>query len=188
MSFDQALVVAHGLLRSRMRTAKVKSMTSGRHVSLNTIAGAVNAASDFPTIDWVWNLVSKASVLAVYLLNKRFVLSTAAVCPLIGITTFHFQVLKTILRLPIITALLLGLIAKIIYRMSHPKKSIKGKLCLITGAGGGLGRHLALEFAAHGAKLVLVDINTTGITDVKREVQAKLPGHEVWCFGGIEQV
>ena len=32
-------------------------------------------------------------------------------------------------------------------------------LCYNVGAGGGIGRQLALEFAAHGAKLVLWDIN-----------------------------
>lgn len=32
-------------------------------------------------------------------------------------------------------------------------------LCNLLGAGGGIGSQLALEFAAHGAKLVLWDIN-----------------------------
>ena len=32
-------------------------------------------------------------------------------------------------------------------------------LLLILGAGGGIGRQLSLEFAVHGAKLVLWDIN-----------------------------
>ncbi|KAM4740252.1 retinol dehydrogenase 10 [Anableps anableps] len=43
----------------------------------------------------------------------------------------------------------------------HPRlKSIDGELCLITGAGGVLGRLFALEFAKEGARLVLWDCNT----------------------------
>ncbi|XP_010740665.3 retinol dehydrogenase 10 [Larimichthys crocea] len=39
-------------------------------------------------------------------------------------------------------------------------KCIDGELCLITGAGGALGRLFALEFAKEGARLVLWDCNT----------------------------
>ncbi|KAK9966225.1 hypothetical protein ABG768_003348 [Culter alburnus] len=39
-------------------------------------------------------------------------------------------------------------------------KSVDGEVCLITGAGGGLGRLFALEFAREGAELVLWDCNT----------------------------
>lgn len=39
-------------------------------------------------------------------------------------------------------------------------KSIDGEICLITGAGGALGRLFALEFAKEGAQLVLWDCNT----------------------------
>lgn len=42
----------------------------------------------------------------------------------------------------------------------RPKeKSVAGQVCLITGAGGGLGRLFALEFARRRARLVLWDIN-----------------------------
>lgn len=39
-------------------------------------------------------------------------------------------------------------------------KSVEGELCLITGAGGALGRLFALEFAKEGAQLVLWDCDT----------------------------
>jgi len=39
-------------------------------------------------------------------------------------------------------------------------KSVSGEVCLITGAGGGLGRLFALEFAREEAELVVWDCNT----------------------------
>ncbi|XP_036292858.1 epidermal retinol dehydrogenase 2 isoform X2 [Pipistrellus kuhlii] len=43
-----------------------------------------------------------------------------------------------------------------------PRKDVAGEIVLITGAGSGLGRLLALQFARLGAVLVLWDINTEG--------------------------
>jgi len=40
-----------------------------------------------------------------------------------------------------------------------PKKQIRNELVLITGAGNGLGRLLAVDFATRGARLILWDIN-----------------------------
>ncbi|XP_038204193.1 epidermal retinol dehydrogenase 2 [Arvicola amphibius] len=52
----------------------------------------------------------------------------------------------------ILEALLFQLISK-------PKKNVAGEIVLITGAGSGLGRLLALQFARLGAVLVLWDVN-----------------------------
>ncbi|XP_057646931.1 epidermal retinol dehydrogenase 2 [Chionomys nivalis] len=52
----------------------------------------------------------------------------------------------------IVEALLFQLISK-------PKKNVAGEIVLITGAGSGLGRLLALQFARLGAVLVLWDVN-----------------------------
>lgn len=43
-----------------------------------------------------------------------------------------------------------------------PRKNVAGEIVLITGAGSGLGRLLALKFARLGAVLVLWDINKEG--------------------------
>ncbi|KAK5964395.1 Epidermal retinol dehydrogenase 2, partial [Trichostrongylus colubriformis] len=48
-----------------------------------------------------------------------------------------------------------------------PRKSVKGHVVLITGAGSGLGRLMAVEFAKLGAKLVLWDINEKGNLETK---------------------
>ncbi|KAM5157426.1 epidermal retinol dehydrogenase 2 [Mantella aurantiaca] len=48
------------------------------------------------------------------------------------------------------------------------RKNVAGELVLITGAGSGLGRLLALEFARLGATLVLWDINEEGNKETSR--------------------
>lgn len=48
---------------------------------------------------------------------------------------------------------------------------LKDKVCIITGAGSGIGRGTALLFAEHGAKLVLVDRDLDGLS----ATQALLP-------------
>lgn len=45
------------------------------------------------------------------------------------------------------------------------RKNITGELVLITGAGSGIGRLMACEFAAHGTVLVLWDINQDGMKE-----------------------
>jgi CheY-like chemotaxis protein len=44
--------------------------------------------------------------------------------------------------------------------------SLEGRVVLITGAGSGIGREMALEFARHGAQLVLCDINMPAVEKV----------------------
>ncbi|MEZ5892930.1 MAG: SDR family NAD(P)-dependent oxidoreductase [Parvularculaceae bacterium] len=46
--------------------------------------------------------------------------------------------------------------------------TFSGKLCIITGAGSGIGRALALDLAKRGAALALSDINEEGLTETKR--------------------
>ncbi|KAI1703385.1 short chain dehydrogenase domain-containing protein [Ditylenchus destructor] len=58
----------------------------------------------------------------------------------------------------------LASVARGFYRNVTPiswqkKKDLKGKLILVTGAGGGIGTPLALKLAARGAKLILWDAN-----------------------------
>jgi len=47
------------------------------------------------------------------------------------------------------------------------KKFLKGKVALITGAGSGFGREMAVAFASQGASLVLNDINLDGINETR---------------------
>ncbi|MDH6282963.1 SDR family NAD(P)-dependent oxidoreductase [Prescottella agglutinans] len=47
-----------------------------------------------------------------------------------------------------------------------------GKVCVITGAGSGIGRALALNLAAKGAKLALSDMDSVGLAETVRQVEA----------------
>ncbi|KAM9198164.1 LOW QUALITY PROTEIN: short-chain dehydrogenase/reductase family 16C member 6-like [Dugong dugon] len=51
------------------------------------------------------------------------------------------------------------------------KKSVAGEIVLVTGAGSGLGRQLAIKFARLGAILVLWDINKEGNMETSRLVK-----------------
>jgi len=46
------------------------------------------------------------------------------------------------------------------------------RIAVITGAGSGIGRVSALEFAREGARVVVADINTPGPQDTVKQVQA----------------
>lgn len=52
-------------------------------------------------------------------------------------------------------------------------KDLRGKKCLITGAGSGIGRATALACAAEGAHLLLTDINDAGLTETVALVTAR---------------
>jgi len=52
-------------------------------------------------------------------------------------------------------------------------KDFKDKIVVITGAGSGIGRALALDFAGRGAKLALSDINEAGLAETVTAVEGK---------------
>jgi len=52
-------------------------------------------------------------------------------------------------------------------------KDLKGKVAAVTGAASGLGRSMALAFAAEGMDLALADVDQTNLTTVEEEVRAK---------------
>ena len=53
------------------------------------------------------------------------------------------------------------------------KKDVTQEIVLITGAGSGIGKLMALKFAKLGAKVVLWDINEEGNETVMKEIKAE---------------
>lgn len=54
--------------------------------------------------------------------------------------------------------------------MSSSTHPIAGKVAIVTGAAGGLGRAIALNYAAHGATVVACDVNERGLTQLATEL------------------
>lgn len=76
-------------------------------------------------------------------------------------------------EIPMLLATLIFSYLEAFYRLFVPKsrKSIAGQVVLITGAGGGIGFHESLQFAAEGAKLILVDVNKKLLDKVVTKIQ-----------------
>ncbi|XP_068381893.1 short-chain dehydrogenase/reductase family 16C member 6-like [Eschrichtius robustus] len=64
-------------------------------------------------------------------------------------------------------------LGSLVYRIIPKKKNVAGEIVLITGAGSGLGRLLAITFASLGAILVLWDINEEGNMETCRMIKEK---------------
>ncbi|XP_027031678.1 retinol dehydrogenase 10-A isoform X1 [Tachysurus vachellii] len=71
------------------------------------------------------------------------------------------------------------------------EKSVSGQVCVITGAGGQLGRLFALEFARRRAVLVLWDINSQSneeTAELVRQIYREQETHADREAGGVEEV
>ncbi|ETE66063.1 17-beta-hydroxysteroid dehydrogenase 13, partial [Ophiophagus hannah] len=55
------------------------------------------------------------------------------------------------------------------YFIPVKRKSVAGEIVLITGAASGIGRHIAFEFAKQRSRLVLWDINKSGIEETAED-------------------
>jgi NAD(P)-dependent dehydrogenase (short-subunit alcohol dehydrogenase family) len=58
-------------------------------------------------------------------------------------------------------------------------KRLEGKVVIITGAASGMGKAMALLFANEGAKVIVSDINQSGVEAVVSEISAA-GGGSIW--------
>ncbi|XP_014864467.1 PREDICTED: retinol dehydrogenase 10-like isoform X2 [Poecilia mexicana] len=87
-------------------------------------------------------------------------------------------IVELLLMLIDVTYYILRAVVRVFF---HPRpKSVDGELCLITGAGGVLGRLFALEFAKEGARLVLWDCDT--VANERTAQMARKQGVEVRAY------
>lgn len=56
--------------------------------------------------------------------------------------------------------------------MNMMRKRFEGKVAIITGAGQGMGRQVALDMAAEGAKILACDIVSEGIDSLQQDIEA----------------
>ena len=78
--------------------------------------------------------------------------------------------------------LLTSILSFIIPRRFKTIKDYSDDIVLITGAAGGLGRYLSLEFAKRNATLVLLDINESQLNILKEDIKREFPKIELLTF------
>ena len=51
---------------------------------------------------------------------------------------------------------------------------MKDKVCIVTGAASGIGRGIAEKFAAHGARVVIADLNLEGAKAAAADIAVQI--------------
>ncbi|XP_004536643.1 estradiol 17-beta-dehydrogenase 11 [Ceratitis capitata] len=76
---------------------------------------------------------------------------------------YNFKVIVFCLLLPLILfAVFLKHLLDYLFSLGEKEKDVRGKVAVVTGAGNGLGREIAIELARKGCKLAIVDVNSKG--------------------------
>jgi len=103
----------------------------------------------------------------------------------LGVAVALLKLLQQLLRphkalVKKVSASVLGLgaaavLLKLLQHLLRPRKKLIGKMCVITGAGNGVGREAAIRFAKEGCDLVLWDINGDGLSQTQKLIKEVAP-------------
>ena len=69
---------------------------------------------------------------------------------------------------------------------TRPARRLEGRVALVSGAGRGIGRAIALKLASEGARVVVNDMDETPATETIAGVRA-LGGEAVACIGSVTE-
>lgn len=83
---------------------------------------------------------------------------------------YVFVLYQTLYTLFLVIKTTLEAIYRLLIPYRYRSKSVRGQNVLITGAGSGIGRVMAKRFAKLGARLILVDVNSSGNQTTVNEV------------------
>ena len=81
------------------------------------------------------------------------------------------SLIRAVREKPWLQKTLLAAIAYYYLKRHLTKRSLAGKVVLITGGASGIGREMAFAFAKRGAKLVLWDVDVAGLARTKADVE-----------------
>uniref|UniRef100_A0A0K8VGK5 Retinol dehydrogenase 10-A n=1 Tax=Bactrocera latifrons TaxID=174628 RepID=A0A0K8VGK5_BACLA len=89
---------------------------------------------------------------------------------------YNLKVIVFFLLLPLILfAVFLKHLLDYLFGLGEKPKDVRGKVAVVTGAGNGLGREIAIELARKGCKLAIVDVNSKGCYETV-DLITKIPG------------
>ncbi|XP_067618725.1 uncharacterized oxidoreductase Lin0452 isoform X2 [Eurosta solidaginis] len=76
---------------------------------------------------------------------------------------YNLKVIICLMLLPLILfAVFLKHLLDYLFSLGVKEKDVRGKVAVVTGAGNGLGREIAIELARKGCKLAIVDVHSKG--------------------------
>lgn len=101
-----------------------------------------------------------------------------------SIATLLWVLIKRVALHPISvkTTLVCVLVALYLRSKFNQKKDITGKTVVLTGAGNGLGRAQALELAKQGCKVIIWDIDKSGLEKTASLIREKYPSAQVFLY------
>lgn len=95
-----------------------------------------------------------------------FILNVMAVIT----NVYVFVLYQTLYTLFLVIKTTLEAIYRLLIPYRYRSKSVRGQNVLITGAGSGIGRLMAKRFAKLGARIIIVDVNSSGNQTTANEV------------------